>query len=52
MHITGKKGLGRPRMAWSECVEEDFYVFKLKKSSRLELTSPSGRAKLEVSSMK
>ena len=30
MSIDGRRGLGRPRKTWSECVKDDLAAFKLK----------------------
>ena len=60
MQIDGKRGHGRPRKTWSECVREDLDAFKLKpsdaqdrvgwrssvKNSRLEPTPLCGSASL------
>ena len=62
MSIDGRRGLGRPRKTWSECVKEDLAAFKLKpcdaqdragwrssvKNSKLEPTPQCGSASLSA----
>ena len=62
MSIDGRRGLGRPRKTWSECVKDDLAAFKLKpcdaqdragwrssvENSQLEPTPQCGSAPLSA----